>query len=88
MPACELICTLVVKRNGDGWELTRFVQVGVVSCHGWEGLQRMATSMMDTKAQVVHMVIVVQMAIECPFPGVNRRKRNAVEHFEKNRVTM
>jgi hypothetical protein len=40
------------------------------------------------KAQTMQALIVLQIAIECPRPGVRRRKRNAVESLQKQRVTM
>jgi len=60
----------------------------VLSSHGAFGWQRMATRRMEMKAQATHMQMVLQIAIEWPFPGVRRRKRKAVEALEKKRAMM
>lgn len=60
----------------------------VVSSHGFAGWQRMAMSKMEIIAQATVVAIVLHIAITCPRPGVNRRKRKEVDSLVKRRVTM
>jgi len=60
----------------------------VSSVHGCSGWQRIATNIMEMKAHDTDVHIVPQIAKEWPNPGVKRRNRKAVEHFEANRVTI
>jgi hypothetical protein len=60
----------------------------VVSSHGLAGWQRIAIRRIEITAHAMIMVIVLHIAIECPFPGVKRRKRKEVESLVKKRVTM
>jgi hypothetical protein len=59
-----------------------------VSIHGLAGWQRIAIRRIEITAHAVVMAIVLHIAIECPFPGVKRRKRKEVESLVKKRVTM
>ena len=60
----------------------------VVSSQGSAGWHRMAIKRMEIMAHAIDMAIVLHIAIECPFPGVKRRKRKEVDSLVKKRVTM
>ncbi len=60
----------------------------VVSSHGFAGWQRTAIRRMEMSAHTTVMAIVLHIAIECPRPGVKRRKRKDVEILVKKRATM
>jgi len=67
----------------------RFPHVSVVvSSHGSATWQRIEIKKMEISVQATVSEMVLHIAMECPRPGVKRRKRKAVDSLVKKRVMM